>query len=288
MFRILCGFCLILITAFSSGAQIRKDEKSLLWRISGKELKQPSWLFGTIHLISSDDYIWTEQMKYALDQSNKVCFELDLDDPNMLAEIAGGMAGTSNPSVRDELNAIDYARLKRYFKDSLHVDLAAVEGLGSTALSTLLLGSLLNCDDAISYEQKILDQALTAKKEIIGLEKVSEQLSVLDSITADSGGKELLALIDSLPLYRAQYAKMISYYRNQDLQSLCEWIKNSDLPMEPMDVLLDTRNKKWISRMKPLLAQSSVFFAVGAAHLCGPNGVIALLRAAGYTVTELP
>jgi uncharacterized protein YbaP (TraB family) len=53
---------------------------------------------------------------------------------------------------------------------------------------------------------------------------------------------------------------------------------------EEMGIFLDDRNKKWIPRMADKMNRSSIFFAVGAGHLWGDNGVITLLRNAGYNV----
>ncbi|MNY79236.1 TraB family protein [compost metagenome] len=57
----------------------------------------------------------------------------------------------------------------------------------------------------------------------------------------------------------------------------------SDFGMEGNEeLMLFSRNKKWIPRMRKIMAVKPTFFAVGAAHLGGENGVIALLRKEGY------
>ena len=56
---------------------------------------------------------------------------------------------------------------------------------------------------------------------------------------------------------------------------------------EEQHFMLDARNKKWIQKMPEMMSQHSVFFAVGAAHLPGDNGVINLLKKAGYTVKSI-
>ncbi len=49
--------------------------------------------------------------------------------------------------------------------------------------------------------------------------------------------------------------------------------------------ILDNRNRRWVGELKTMLADSHVYFVtVGAAHLAGPGGVPALMRAAGYRV----
>ena len=53
------------------------------------------------------------------------------------------------------------------------------------------------------------------------------------------------------------------------------------------DVLLVKRNKNWIPKIGEMATAKSTFFAVGAGHLPGKNGVINLLKAAGYTLTPI-
>jgi hypothetical protein len=50
---------------------------------------------------------------------------------------------------------------------------------------------------------------------------------------------------------------------------------------------LDDRNKKWIPKMMEMMKKDKVFFAVGAGHLCGTNGLIALLQEEGYTLKAI-
>jgi len=51
--------------------------------------------------------------------------------------------------------------------------------------------------------------------------------------------------------------------------------------------LLDDRNKNWLAQLPSLMKEQQTFIAVGALHLSGENGLIHLLRDAGYTLTPL-
>jgi uncharacterized protein YbaP (TraB family) len=278
--------CLLLLAAGICSAQ-QTSENSLLWQISGKGLSKPSYVFGTIHLICTDDFVWSNKISNGIKASDKVCFELDLDDENLYKDMASGMKDTSESSLREILTASQYQRLERFMKDSLHMNLSSFEQLNPTMLSSLLLVKVLSCGIPVSYEMRIQDEAEKSKKEIVGLEQVSEQLAVLNSVADSNQASDLMSLVDSLSSFREEYRKMVSIYKSQNLDELCKFIQSSDQLWEPLDALLDDRNKKWIPRMQSLMKNGSVFFAVGAAHLCGPNGVIALLRNAGYTMTPV-
>jgi uncharacterized protein len=58
-----------------------KDNNTLLWEISGKGLKQPSYMFGTFHVMCKDDIKFSKNLQTALSASKEVYFEMDLDDP---------------------------------------------------------------------------------------------------------------------------------------------------------------------------------------------------------------
>ena len=51
--------------------------------------------------------------------------------------------------------------------------------------------------------------------------------------------------------------------------------------------MLEVRNENWAVKMPDVMKEKSTFFAVGAAHLLGKEGLINLLRKAGYSVKPL-
>ena len=64
-----------------------KEEKSLLWKISGNGLKENSYLFGTIHMICKDQFYMDERIENALASSKVLAMELNMADPNLMAEM---------------------------------------------------------------------------------------------------------------------------------------------------------------------------------------------------------
>ena len=77
-------------------------------------------------------------------------------------------------------------------------------------------------------------------------------------------------------------------YKAQDLNKIEELtIREDPATTSYMDLLLYGRNRKWVNKMKELLPEKSLLFAVGAGHLPGEKGLITLLRKNGYTVTPI-
>jgi uncharacterized protein YbaP (TraB family) len=81
-----------------------------------------------------------------------------------------------------------------------------------------------------------------------------------------------------------EFAKMVELYKSQDIQAMQTMMDNSEGVDGYQTLLLVNRNKKWIPIMGKMMTEKPTFFAVGAGHLGGVNGVIALLRKAGYTM----
>src|SRR5947209_16446563 len=77
------------------------NANTLLWRISGKNLTRPSYLFGTMHMICADDIQLSDSLKKAIGAADKVYLELDMDD---MFEMLGAM---SHMTMRDDTTLAD-------------------------------------------------------------------------------------------------------------------------------------------------------------------------------------
>ncbi|MEI8280220.1 MAG: TraB/GumN family protein [Bacteroidota bacterium] len=273
-------------THAKQSAALTKDNKSLLWRVNKKGIAKNSYLFGTIHVICKEDYLWTDSMKQALKQSESVCFEMDISDKNTMYQAAIGMLDKSGKQLKDYFSAAEYKKLETFIKDSLNMGmgLEMFQQMKPTALLSLFATKNVNCSNSISYEETILATAQEDKKTIDGLEQMQEQLALFDNMPIDSVVKDIVQSMDSFTTAKNAYAQMLADYKNQDLPRLYEAIQTSKELGDDMGAFLDDRNQKWIGRMEDKMKSRSVFFAVGAGHLWGEKGVINLLRKAGYTV----
>ena len=274
---------LLCITGLATRAQT-SDEHSLLWRISGNGLAKPSYLFGTIHLICPADYVWTNKMMESLAASDKVCFEMDLDDPAVMMAASEGFMDSTGKKLKDYYTAAEYQQLRKFVKDSLGMDVVMFQQMKPVALQSVIGMKASRCNDAVSYEERIMKTAIADHKEILGLEAASEQIDVLESQPDDTVAKSILDDIKNFAESRVEYDKLVAAYKQQDLAALYKMIVASKDMEQSMAIYLDDRNKKWIPNMSGKMKVSSVFFAVGAGHLAGQKGVINLLRKAGYTL----
>jgi uncharacterized protein len=91
-----------------------------------------------------------------------------------------------------------------------------------------------------------------------------------------------------MPQARQEFSKMVELYKQQNLQGLYAMTLKSEFELEnQQELLLNQRNRRWIPLLEGQMAEKPTFVAVGAAHLAGEQGVIALLRKQGYTLTPI-
>ncbi|HRO43287.1 MAG TPA: TraB/GumN family protein [Flavipsychrobacter sp.] len=285
------AFAGLLAVFFSCDARetkpVKQDERSLLWKITRQDMKQPSYLFGTIHLLCAKDYLWTPAMKKSLRACKEVCFEMDMDDPSVMMQVASGMIDNSGKNLKDYFNEEDYKVVERFVNDSLKMNLLLFQQMKPAALQSLFATKAVMCTNPVSYEANIMEEAKKWKKEITGLEEASEQLALFDRIPQDSVISELVAMARDYSKERTEFDRMLQAYKKQDLPTLHQIIEESRTTNEDLSVFLDERNKKWIERMEGKMEQKPIFFAVGAGHLPGENGIIQLLRNNGYEVVPV-
>ncbi len=82
-------------------------------------------------------------------------------------------------------------------------------------------------------------------------------------------------------------SQLVAVYKQRNTDSLYAFMKSTGASEDFETELLDKRNKKWIPVIEGAITEKPTFFAVGAAHLGGPDGVLSLLRKQGYKLTPI-
>lgn len=279
------------LAALTAAAQ--KDNNSLLWKISGNGIEKPSYLFGTIHMICKEDAFLSENLVKAIREADKVYLELDLDNLFELLGVMTKMKMRNDTTLADLLTPEEYSQIKAHFeKNGSMLPFSVIETYKPLVASSLLMESAMVCDEQVSMEQLVMEEAKKNGKKIDGLETMAFQMSMFDSIPYKIQAKELLKGIATGDKNEsdetAEFRKMMEAYKEQDLAKLSDMISKSDEGMmQYEDILLYNRNRNWVEKLKTLVKERSMVIAVGAGHLPGEKGVISLLRKEGYKVTPV-
>ena len=190
--------------------------------------------------------------------------------------------------LKDFYTEEEYNKLNNFFKDSLHTSLSFLQSTKPYFLVAMLYPKMMPCKTVSGVEEELMKLAKANQKQINGLETMQFQASVFDSIPYEEQAKELLKSIDSLNEYAKYFDTMVQVYKSQQLGAMQDLFNKSEFGMEEhQDLLLDNRNKNWVTQLKTIMQKQPVFVAVGAGHLVGENGLIALLKKEGYKLRPL-
>lgn len=268
---------------------IAQDGQSLLWRIEGENLRNPSYLYGTIHLIRRDDFRLGSHLKKTLMKADKIAFEIPLDQEALVAA-ALGMMYKGDTVLGDVIDPARMDTLAVFFQDTLgisEIEWRSYQKMKPFALSQVFLTNLLG-EMPMSFELEFKKIADSVDIPIVGLETIEDQLAVIHGMPIES---QIDMLMTSVRDYRdaaKDFNQLVEYYRAQQLDSLYHLMtaEYKDI-MEFSESFLDQRNRNWIPVIEELIGKETVFIAVGAGHLPGEQGVLKLLEKEGYTLTPI-
>jgi uncharacterized protein YbaP (TraB family) len=283
---------LSLLIVFSFGGWVNitaqsSTNNSLLWEVTGKNLKKPSYLFGTFHLLCESDLSIADAAGEKLKSCDQLALELDFDDPNMMIEMQTLAGMKDGKMLEDLLGATKFKLADSLFTATTGISLKLLSGLKPMVASSVLYPSVLGCNPG-SPETTLSALAGEAKKEVIGLEKVSDQMEVFDKIPYQVQADMLYSYITETDKFKKETDEMLAIYRSANLVEMQKMMADPTYGLDKyLDLLLTNRNKNWVKQMQTIMPEKATLFAVGAGHLGGNEGVISLLRKAGYTVKPL-
>ena len=273
------------VSLLFSQTKAQELDNSLLWQISGNGI-QPSYIFGTFHLMPQEDFELKERVSQAFDTSAQIVLELDMDDPSMQSELMQNISMQEGITLDQLLSQADYDSLAKYMNSKLGMNIDQFKTVKPFFLASILIPTFIEGTPA-SYELVFVQRAIGSKKEILGLETPTNQAEVFDNISYEDQAKDLMEMITEQEMIEILFSTMIQYYKDEQVNDIyTSMVEYMDGENEEK-YLLTERNKNWIPKIGEMAKDQPTFFAVGAGHLGGPNGVIKLLKEAGYKVVPV-
>jgi uncharacterized protein len=276
-----------LLTYGQAPQRIPAVNNTLLWRISGKNLAKPSYLFGTMHMLCADDIQLSDSLVNAIGNADNVYLELDMDNLFEMMSAMTKMKMRNDTTLADLLPKTDYEKVKTYFKTNNNLlPFSMLETFKPLLAASMIMEQQAGkCDNMISMEQLIMQESKKSGVSIKGMETMEYQMSIFDSIPYGFQAKQLVKMIEGGKSDDSEMKQMTDAYRNQQLDKMEEMTKKEDVGiLNFTDLLLYNRNANWAKKLEGLMTDKSLVIAVGAGHLPGERGVISLLRKAGYKV----
>lgn len=285
----------LLVAALAPAA----SHAQILWKITGNNAKETSYLLGTHHLAPLSMLDSIAGFNDALAAVNAVAGEVDMAKMNaeaqslmghMLAPADSTLTALLAPAQADSLTTV----LQKYMGPQISAAQMAPLKPAAVATQLALLETMATMPEAAQAlaEGKQLDsevqvRALALNKQIIPFETAEEQMSILMGAPLAKQARLLMeAVKQSLDGTAAESArKLTDAYLAQDLAAIAELIfSEKEMEVEDVERLIFARNRNWAASLSGILPERSVLVAVGAGHLPGDEGLISLLRKQGYTV----
>jgi uncharacterized protein len=279
-----------LANSFAQKISPNPDANTLLWRVSGKNLSKPTYIFGTMHMICANDIELSDSLKKAIGNSDNVYLELDMDN---VWEIFGAMMHMNmkgDTTLSELLSPEDYKKVKDFFKEHSSVlPFALMEKFKPMLIESLIMEQAAPCDNMVMMEKLVMDEAGKSNVDVKGLETFDYQLGIFDKIPYKLQAQQLAKMIDDANSGKKDsdvddIKILTDAYRNQELNKMDELTKEDPAIGGFTDILLYDRNANWVKKLKEIMPGNSIVVAVGAGHLPGKKGVLNLLREAGYKV----
>lgn len=281
MSRLLAALLLGLLAACSRGDW--PEPAPALWQVTSPA-GQTGWLFGTIHALPDGPEWRTPVLDNALEQAGPLVVEVgDLADPEAARTVFTRRAYTPGlPPLLARAAPADRPALAAAL-DKAGLDSGELAPLEDWAAALTLANALRRGDTANG-----VDRALIAgSRRVIALESVDEQLALFDTLPPAAQAALLRDAVreSGTPDDGARTRAWLT----GDLAAL-EQDAAAGLLADPTlrERLQVGRNRAWLPTIAGLLDEGArPFVAVGAAHMLGPDGLPALLRARGYTVLRI-
>ena len=271
-------------------ARTADDADPALWVVKDKDTTV--YLFGTIHVLKPGLTWFDEAVKTAFDASDQVMLEMVAPDPESMRALveAKGLSPTG-PTLSEKLPVKERPVLAKAVTD-MGLPTGALERmqpwLAAVQLSVGPLGKQ-GYDAANGPEEVLTDAAKKEGKPVAGLETAAQQLGYFSGLSQAAQIRFLESTLDELPTAGATMDKMVDEWAQGRPDALAEEMNDSlkDSP-EVARVLLTERNARWAEWVKARMTKpGTVFVAVGAGHLAGPQSVIAMLRKQGVAVKRI-
>jgi uncharacterized protein len=280
--------CLALVLGHAATA----DARDFLWKVSGKT--GALYLVGSVHLLTQDFYPLSAALDRAFKDSDLLVEEADFADllsgSTQMQMLARSML-PSNTSLDSVISPATFALVVKRTRD-LGLPIEPLKRFKPWSLA-LMLSSLewqkAGFDPEIGLDRHFYDQARTEGKQVQGLETAEFQISRFDEIAMDQQERLLAGTLKDVDTELANLTTLVQAWKAGDAAAI-EQIVLNDVTQDPLMYrrLLVERNRNWMPRLEVLLTRPKpAFVVVGAAHLVGPDGLIALLKARGYRVEQM-
>lgn len=286
-------FLALVLVALVSQAQ-------LLWKVSGNGLGRPSYIFGTHHMAPASMIDQIPAMEAAIAGCDIVVGEVEKDSltsPEVQARMAQAMIAPMDSTLDQLLTPEEYSIVEKVFNKyfgTMGVNLSQMKNLKPSAISTQMqamqaIKYFPNFDASNLIDVAVQNRANEAGRPSAGLESIQEQIDLLFNGSLREQAQGLLETCKQDEFFQEQSVALADAYMSQSLDKVYQVMTDATMggSEEAMDLLIYSRNRNWVEKLVAIMPERACLVCVGAGHLPGDQGLLQLLRNAGYTVEPM-
>lgn len=262
-----------------------QEKNSLLWEISGNGLTQSSYLYGTMHVSKRIAFRLDDVFYEALDKSEVIALESDpstwLDN-----EEAMGMAGFGQGNG---FVSKGFYRYPFMVKNPKKEELGAYIAFEDRRINSILYRTneySQNFEEETYLDMFIYQAGKKFGKPVVALEDLEESSALVGRASMNAVKPKPDEWLQKKMQEQDPMSLLQDAYRNRNINML-DSIDKAMYTQHYLKNMLFVRNRNMTNKLDSVVQTAKVFAGIGAAHLPGEKGVIAMLREKGYTVKPL-
>ncbi len=272
------------------------DAKSILYKVSSQN--STVYVLGSIHLAKPELYPLDQAIEKAYAASDALIVELDPGSPHSLKIMQDVMMqeGLYPPgkSLKSELTPETYKMLEVYLQQTgLSLEIMEPMRPWTVMLQLSVMEMMrLGYTPELGIDNHFLQLAKHDKKRVLEIESAEEQMALLSKNDKAFQDLMLRYTLESMHETEPLLDQMFISWKEGDAAALAT-IVDSSLVVDPRlteiyDLLITKRNYKMATKIEEFLQTDKVYFVVvGAGHVVGEEGIVALLQKAGYVIRQL-
>jgi uncharacterized protein YbaP (TraB family) len=258
-----------------------QEKNSLLWEISGNGLEQTSYLYGTMHVSKRIAFRLDDVFYQALDKSEVIALE---SDPDTWLDNDINTNAITNGFMTKGFYTYPFA-IKNPKKEEIGAYLAFEDRRVNSILYRTNEYSQ-NFEEETYLDMFIYQAGIKFGKKVVALEDLEESSALVGRASLNAMKKKPDEWLQKKMQQTDPMTLLQDAYRNRNINML-DSIDKAMYTEHYRRNMLTIRNRNMTTKLDSLMHTAKVFTGIGAAHLPGDHGVIAMLRDLGYKVNPL-
>jgi len=265
---------------------------SPIWALHGEH--NTVYLAGSVHLLRANDAALPAAFERAYAGSRALVMELDLGKVDQLEAASWMIEHGTLPEGSSLRKAVGEERYRRVTAEAGRLGLPMetadrqtpwVIGLELLELQYMQLGF----DPEQGVEQQLERRAQTDGKPTSGLETVTEQLGVFETLSPEDQARFLDLVVTEMRGVESETQSVVAAWRTGDARKLAALLGDEYKSFPTLyRALVTDRNRRWLPQIEKLLKDKDNYLVVvGALHLVGDGGLLELMRKDGFAAEAL-